>query len=298
MFSVSNALKPLFSYGYLGVPVFFVISGFIICYSLPANYKLGQFKTFMLKRVIRIEPPYIISILLILALNYSAAYFTHIPLQFAWPDFLFHFIYLNNFGLGNYYNVVYWTLGIEFQFYVLIGLLFVLINKSPIALVTVMALFLACSFFNVSGMQLIFPHLSIFGIGIITYFYLYKKQLNKPIYLTLTAAFLLQIWFYVDTPNFLSTAFALAVLHFWKFRHPVLDFFSNISFSLYLTHTIIGGKVINLGLRIVDTDIQRYLLFLFALLASIAFAYLFYIIVEKRAITFGKRVSYKIQTTS
>lgn len=293
LFPTSSYLKQVLSYGYLGVPIFFVISGFIICYSLPAGYKLSWFKTFILKRVVRIEPPYIISILLILALNYAGSYFTHIPLQFAWPDFFFHFVYLNNFGLGNYYNVVYWTLGIEFQFYVIIGLLFTTLCRSQIALIAIMGIFLACSFINISGMHLIFPYLPIFGMGIITYFYLYKKQISRPVYFLLAAAFLLQMYFFGNMPMFLSTVFASATLIHWKFRHRVLDFFSNISFSLYLTHTIIGGKIVNLGLRAVHHDIERYVLFFLALSASITFAYLFYTIIEKNAIAVGKKIKYK-----
>src|ERR1700761_3968879 len=63
LFPQPGYLKSFFSYGYLGVPVFFMISGFIIPYSLPPAYKLKQFKTFFVKRIIRIEPPYIASVI-------------------------------------------------------------------------------------------------------------------------------------------------------------------------------------------------------------------------------------------
>jgi peptidoglycan/LPS O-acetylase OafA/YrhL len=72
-----------------------------------------------------------------------------------------------------------------------------------------------------------------------------------------------------------------------------LIFFSNISFSLYLTHTTIGGKIVNLGLRFVNSTAERYGLFLMALAASIAFAYLFYIVIEKKAIAAGKKIKYQ-----
>ncbi len=293
LFPIDSYPKQVLSYGYLGVPIFFVISGFIICYSLPDNYNLSQFKTFILRRLVRIEPPYFISILLILVLNYSGSYFTGIPLKFAWPDFFFHFIYLNNFSLGNYYNVVYWTLGIEFQFYVIIGLLFTILGRSQIALIATMSVFLACSFINVTGMQLIFQHLPIFGMGIITYFYLYKNQIGGVVFFALAAVFLLQIYFFANIPMFFSTILASTVLMYWKFRHRIFDFLSNISFSLYLTHTIIGGKIINLGLRAIHNDLERYALFFLALAASITFAYLFYVFIEKNAIAAGKKIRYK-----
>lgn len=293
LFSNDNFPKKIFIYGYLGVPVFFMISGFIICYSLPVDYKFNQFKTFILKRIVRIEPPYLASILLIFLLNYLAFFFTHIPLQFSWSDFLFHFAYLNNFGLGHYYNVVYWTLGIEFQFYLLIGLSFTFINHSKTSLVISMLLFLLASFIRVNNMQLIFQHIAIFGIGIITYFYLFKKRVNTIVYILFCLAFLLQIYLYVEVATFWATLATIFVMHYWKFRHSLIDFLSNISFSLYLTHTIVGGKVINMGLRYVNTATERYLLFLLALLTSILFAWFFYRIIEKPFIAAGKKISYK-----
>jgi len=292
LFPQPGYLKTIFSYGYLGVPIFFMISGFIIPYSLPAGYKVGQFKTFFLKRVTRIEPPYIASIILVLLLNFIGSFYNNIPLQFSWVDFLGHFIYLSNFGVGTYYNVVYWTLGIEFQFYILIGLLFTLINRSTTSLIIFMALLMAATFIRVDHMQLIFPYLSIFGIGILTYFYQFKKQLSFTLYMVICSAFLVQIYYYLLPATFFATAFTLIALNFWNYRNAVIDFFSNISFSLYLTHTTIGGKIINLGLRCIHIPAERYLLFMLALGICILFAYLFYLAIEKPFILIGKRIAY------
>lgn len=296
LFPTTNFLKHIFSYGYLGVPVFFMISGFIICYSLPVNYKLAQSKTFFLKRIIRIEPPYIASILLVILLNYVGSFYSHVPLQFSWVDFFCHFAYLNNFGIGTYYNVVYWTLGIEFQFYILIGLLFSLVSRSKTSLIVFMVALLFATFIHVNNMQLIFQYLSIFGIGILTYFYQFKKQVNKPVYIAFCILFLVQIYIYQHLDVFCASAFTLLVLNTWNYNHGVLDFFSNISFSLYLTHTIIGGKVINLGLRFAHSTGERYLLFLAALGASIVFAYIFYRVIERPFIVMGKRLAYNTNT--
>lgn len=293
LFPTAGFLKSIFLYGYLGVPVFFMISGFIICYSLPANYKLAQFKTFLLKRLVRIEPPYIASILLVIFLNYAGSFYSHVPLKFSWVDFLCHFAYLNNFGIGTYYNVVYWTLGIEFQFYILIGLLFSLISRSKISLIICMVVFLLATFIHVNNMALIFRHLSIFGMGILTYFYQFKKQVNKPVYIAFCILFLAQVYIYQHIDVFCASAFTLLVLNYWSYNHGVLNFFSNISFSLYLTHTTIGGKIINLGLRFVHSTGERSLLFITALCVSILFAYLFYQMIEKPFILMGKRIAYK-----
>lgn len=297
LFRDNSLVKSFFSFGYLGVSIFFMISGLIICYSLPYNYKFKQSHIFILKRIVRIEPPFIASILLVLILNFFGSFYSKIPVQFSWHDFLFHFAYLNNFGLGHYYNVVYWTLGIEFQFYLLIIMIFTIINKSNLGLIIIMILFMILSFIKVKDMELIFSYLPIFGLGIITYFYYYKMQLSKKIYLLLCVLFLMELYIFISIPEFWSSVFALIILFYWKLRHKILDFFSNISFSLYLSHTSVGGKVINLGLRFAKSNTQHYLLFVLALFTSIGFAYLFYLIIEKPFIRLSKRIIYnKIKT--
>ncbi len=57
--SKTNILYQSGRYGFLGVDVFFVISGFVIPYAMYRGmYRFKNFGTFLLKRVIRIEPPF------------------------------------------------------------------------------------------------------------------------------------------------------------------------------------------------------------------------------------------------
>ncbi|MHB8208815.1 acyltransferase family protein [Mucilaginibacter sp.] len=47
--------------------IFFVISGFVIPYSLfKANYELKHYFKFLYKRVLRLHPPYLAALLIIL----------------------------------------------------------------------------------------------------------------------------------------------------------------------------------------------------------------------------------------
>ena len=56
-------------WGWAGVEVFFVISGFIIPFTLwQSGYRLKNYARFILKRIIRLDPPYLLSILLAIAL--------------------------------------------------------------------------------------------------------------------------------------------------------------------------------------------------------------------------------------
>jgi peptidoglycan/LPS O-acetylase OafA/YrhL len=48
---------------HLGVSIFFFISGFVLPLSLAKNYSLRDFPRFMAKRMLRIEPTYLASLI-------------------------------------------------------------------------------------------------------------------------------------------------------------------------------------------------------------------------------------------
>src|SRR3569833_4435320 len=61
------AARDAFFYGWVCVDVFFVISGFVIPLSLYGRgYTIQQFPQFMMRRLVRHEPPYLVSIILVL----------------------------------------------------------------------------------------------------------------------------------------------------------------------------------------------------------------------------------------
>ncbi|TCD07719.1 acyltransferase [Pedobacter frigidisoli] len=125
VFHLGGKTQPILNLGWLGVQAFFVLSGFIICWSLPMHYSYNNLARFIWKRVIRIEPPYIISIVLMIMLNFIIEK----NYQIDWLDIVAHLGYLNNFLSKDYLNPVYWTLGIEFQFYLFIAFMFPIIVK-------------------------------------------------------------------------------------------------------------------------------------------------------------------------
>ena len=291
LFVEPSTVKSILSYGYLGVELFFLLSGFIICYALPRDYIFKRdVKTFLLKRFVRIEPPYVLSIVAIIILNKIAQSFNAIPFSFSFSNFLLHLGYLNNWGFGEYYNVVYWTLGIEFQFYLLIALLFPLLNsRSNTALWFVFIFLFLLSFVDLKGVQVIFSYLPIFCTGFLVFLYRFKKSISLPVYLLTTTVFLALIWYKLNFAAFACIIAGLFVLFFWKLHHPIIHYLSKISFSLYLTHVLIGGKTINLGLRFVEHDYERYLLFCIALGISIISAHFFFLMIGEPALQLAKR---------
>lgn len=57
--SQNSLFKIVGSVGWSGVEMFFIISGFIIPYSLyKINYRYKAYSVFLIKRIIRIHPPF------------------------------------------------------------------------------------------------------------------------------------------------------------------------------------------------------------------------------------------------
>lgn len=289
--SKSNLIIKTLGYGYLGVQVFFILSGFIICYSFPPEYQLKNFFSFFKKRLVRVEPPYLLSILLTLSVAYIAALITKNPVAFSWKNIFYHIGYLNSFTKTAYINPVYWTLGIEFQFYILIGLLFPLVKRSVYFLTLFIIGLLLLNFMQVDNGNLIFAHTPLFCAGILSYFIACSTLQSKWILICLLIATLLTIKLNQPEAIYVSL-FTICVIGFPFRYNTFVQFFSNISYSLYLVHVPIGGRIINLSLRFVKTDNQKYLAIAAAFITSIVAAYVFYLVVEKPAIKWSKQIRY------
>jgi peptidoglycan/LPS O-acetylase OafA/YrhL len=109
--------------GNRGVLLFFAISGFILAQPfLRQHLQHGQtvsLRAFFKRRLTRLEPPYILSLLLYAIA--VAAYTHHIrPLLL---PLLAHLVYVHNFTTLDSINFVTWSLEVEVQFYILVPLL-------------------------------------------------------------------------------------------------------------------------------------------------------------------------------
>ena len=133
-FLPAGFLKASGAYGWLGVEVFFVISGFVIPFALQrARYQIGDCGMFVLKRVARLDPPYFTTIALIIILGYASSRapgFHGEPFSFSMKQTLLHVGYLNAFFGLPWLNPVFWTLALEFQYYLLMALIFPLVSTS------------------------------------------------------------------------------------------------------------------------------------------------------------------------
>ena len=281
--------------GWLGVEIFFVISGFVIPYSLfQAGYTIAAFGRFLLKRVVRIDPAFLISALLCLVLWYLASFTPGFRGDSPDPSYLYlisHVGYLNDILDLPWLNPVFWSLAIEFQYYILIALLFGLIaNKNPVVLVfSILILSLAPLWLK--NADFVFHYLALFSLGIIVFVDMTDRLKNKQlVWCLFVVSAATCFWSLGVQAAFVATLTSLAIRFLRVPDVRVFRFLGTISYSLYLLHVPIGGRVVNLGKRFVDQDYQLFLLSLLATTISIIAAYLFFRLVEKPSHDFSRSI--------
>jgi peptidoglycan/LPS O-acetylase OafA/YrhL len=133
-----DLVNDIFSVGSVGVAFFFVVSGFILSLPFARQYLCGgkpvSLREYYIRRVTRIEPPYVIHLIILLVL--CVLVLRHFPgqvelygnphwLAFSTKHILASLIYSNGFIYGQhpFPNIVLWSLEIEVQFYILAPLL-------------------------------------------------------------------------------------------------------------------------------------------------------------------------------
>jgi peptidoglycan/LPS O-acetylase OafA/YrhL len=104
---------------WFGVQLFFVISGFVLALPFARHYLSGamapNLKSYYLRRLVRIEPPYFIALTL-----YMLLVILREPHWQAWlPNFFASLFYLHNliYGQMSRIGIIFWSLEIEVQFY-------------------------------------------------------------------------------------------------------------------------------------------------------------------------------------
>lgn len=124
--AADSHLHALMTLGRLGVQLFFVISGFVLGLPFARYYLKGtaavSLPRYFLRRVTRLEPPYLINLALLTAVWIL---YKHQPSSVILPHTAASAVYLHNviyFGEDPISSVI-WSLEVEVQFYILAPLL-------------------------------------------------------------------------------------------------------------------------------------------------------------------------------
>lgn len=281
----------LVSWGWLGVPVFFVLSGY--CIAAAATQAPGRVTTFWFRRLARIFPPYWASLLLVLVLVVARrlSFGTNdlITLPHDVSGWLYTGLALTKpassvMGI----NWVYWSLAYELAFYVAMGLSFLTFGR-----VWLLALTLAC--FVLPGYP--FDQWCLFGLGVGCYQVLKKAD---PVALLLLAACAVQACLNQSMPvALLALLTALLLLYpaplAMLVKRSPFPFLGTFSYSLYLVHVPIGCMLLSRMFTIGRESLPSALLRDSLLLALVGcFAYVFFLLFEKPTHAWARRTAGRI----
>jgi peptidoglycan/LPS O-acetylase OafA/YrhL len=126
-------ILPMIRFGYVGVFLFFVISGFCIHLSRARaqveDKQPVSFTAFWKRRFRRLYPPYLIALILYLGITAFTTTFQFTPF-YVW-DVVSHLLMLHNLDSHTVYSIngVFWTLAIEEQLYLAYFLLLFLRHR-------------------------------------------------------------------------------------------------------------------------------------------------------------------------
>lgn len=297
-----------FKYGFIGVDIFFIISGYVITekiYNEYYKFKTFNFFKFYEKRIQRIYPV----LLFILSLSFIFIIFFQ-PLDLFLVNLKVYIATI--FGISNlyylysskdYFDTVFddplahsWSLGVEKQFYLLFPILFIGIlkftkkNNKSIAIIfffLITGLILTYIFSN--NAKLVFYSLIFrfweFLFGTITFMIIKKIKTNN--FLASTSAFLLIIIITFNGNLFhnVTLVFLISILSSFFillysenkygkiiFENKILTFIGNISYSFYLWHLPI---IYFYDLYFIDTFFRvPFLLTLTIILSHLSYFYI------------------------
>lgn len=285
-----NIVREVGSFGKFGVEVFFVISGFLIPYSLYLrSYTLQNFTNFIIRRLKRLEPPYFFCIFLTILSSYL---FSKIPaveikaLSVEPLQILAHIAYLNAILKYKWVNPVFWTLAIEFQYYFFVALVFPLLNHENKRIRILVILSISIIGIPIYLDENLLPHwLPLFAIGMVI-FQRYVGHLKVSDFIFLLFILTPISIFIVGFQETIAGIFAGLVILFWGSRKipsafSPLSFAGTLSYSIYLLHIPVGEPFIRWGGQLPNSLFYRYPVLVGVFLLTIFGAYLLWRLIEK-----------------
>lgn len=279
-------------WGWLGVESFFVISGFVLPLAMHrGRYRLRDAGRFLARRLIRLHPAYLASLAVTLVLWWVSSLspgFDRQPPSAG--QILLHVVYLPALAGYDWLNAVYWTLGIEIQFYLLLACSFPLLSH-PRRSVQLASLAAAAALsFMVPSELLVFRYLVVFAMGA-TVFLRFAGFLDRASALVALALLALAVWIVHGVPAAVVATGTAALVAFdaapvWR---PLASI-GALSYSLYLIHAPVSGRVVNLGARYADGAAAELLVSVVAMVASLAAAFVLYVLVERPSLRVASRL--------
>lgn len=294
LFSENSLIYQIGNFGDLGVYAFFVISGFVIPLSLYKNqYRISNFFRFISRRSIRIEIPYLGSIFCFLFIAFLFSIKNNSDFELNFEQLVLHFAYLIPFSEYEWYNVIYWTLAIEFQFYILIGFIFPFFkSNSKTLLAIILILFGVISVFFQDN-RFVFYYSAIFSVGMTLYF-LKTRQIHQTLAWLIIIGNVLLVGYHHSTSIAATCLITLLSINFLHFNNRISNLLGSISYSFYLTHGAVGGTILYLFSRYCENFSQKIGLFLIAIIASMVFSWIFWKLIEHPSQKLAQKIKHRL----
>lgn len=288
-----QALPLSVPFGWTGVELFFMISGFVIYLTIQHKSSATEF---LVCRLSRIFPPYWVAILLVIPAEWLHIHLFGVPNRLSWHQILSNVFMMTGLTHGRVVSGVFWTLFIEVKFYILFALLWSRFNfKHPQVFYGTYAVLLAWAVLNdfirpvFLGFECNF--FLLFWLGIGAYKYLYEK-LPRWQYLGLAATALVSAFVYPipERAHVLLTMipllFGLLSLAPWAWGRlgavravgRPLAWFGRISYSYYLNHETFGYLILG---ACATHGVDHRLAVLLAISLCLVLAWLSYRYVER-----------------
>lgn len=285
--------------GSTGIYLFFSISGFIIGLPFIRQYLYKQdnvnIKDYFIRRLTRLEPPYIILLVSIFVLQVFILHTKSFEALF--PHFLASLFYVHNiiYNESPAINPVLWTLEIEIQFYVLAPVFALLFRANKI--VRRSCLFVLIFFWNDINFihfefKNILGYLPFFLIGFLAAdIYLeYKDKIKSSLFFdflcvtSLITAFLVSNPILILSGNFIVLVFSSKSFYFIRLlEKKFLYIIGGMCYSIYMLHQKIIYYLSPFFSKVFFNNylIDFFIKFTVALLVVLIISALFFIFVER-----------------
>lgn len=302
--------------GAYGVGLFFLISGFVI----PLSLQRLQPGAFLVARAFRIYPTYLLAFSIEFAVIGASAIFWHRPLTYGAGLLLANAFLVTDVVNVPSIDLVNWTLTVELKFYVLMALLAVPIRRGSVATLFAVAAVIALVTRLSQAVFLVLPglghalqifesnaiYLLFMLIGVVFSFHARGQIRPLPALIAGIALYALvfvcwPLTFFRGEYPAAPIGYGCALATFFVFyiarervpRTRIADFFADISYPLYLVHSLVGYTIMQL-LIARHVDPIAAMAAAFAVVALLALG--LHGSVETRSQAFGKMLAAGVAT--